>query len=298
MKKLYTRSLLLCCTGIFFLSFWGQAAWDDKYEKMLKSTGAHESSTGAPGEKTCTQSGCHDKSFVMPGDSVNSLLFGQPGAQNYGDDTVAMKITVRHEGTEKFGFQIVCLDSNKKNAGTFVVFDGKRIQRQGADPLLPATLGRRYLTHTYYGNKPEITGEISWEFSWIPPQNGYRGAVTFYLMSNCANNDNTSEGDLFYSSSYRFTYAPASSVHSDIDGHSQLNVQSDGKNIFLNMPARQMLEYKLYDLQGNLAANGLIHQGSTMLDIYQALKPGIYAVNILGQNGLSLHKSLQSIDLW
>jgi len=187
----------------------------DKDEKSLKSSGSHQSSTGAPGEKTCTQSGCHGNSFIQQDDSTNTFQFGEKSNTLYSDDTVEIKLTVRKAGTTKFGFQIVCLDSLNKNAGTFVIYDGVRIQSQKADDLIPAAKGRKYLTHTYQGNKAIIPGEIEWTFSWIP-QNGYKGKVTFYMMSNCSNNDQTSSGDKFYSSKFSANYQQVSSVQEKV----------------------------------------------------------------------------------
>jgi Reeler domain len=188
----------------------------DKDEMSLKSSGSHQSSTGAPGEKTCTQSGCHGNSFIQQDDSTNTFQFGEKSNTLYSDDTVGIKLTVRKAGTTKFGFQIVCLDSMNKNAGTFVIYDGVRIQSQNADDFVPTAKGRKYLTHTYQGNKAIIPGEIEWTFSWIPPQNGYKGKVTFYMMSNCSNNDQTSSGDKFYSSKFSANYQQVSSVQEKV----------------------------------------------------------------------------------
>jgi len=187
----------------------------DKDEKSLKSSGSHQSSTGAPGEKTCTQSGCHGNSFIQQDDSTNTFQFGEKSNTLYSDDTVEIKLTVRKAGTTKFGFQIVCLDSMNKNAGKFVIYDGVRIQSQNADDFVPTAKGRKYLTHTYQGNKAIIPGEIEWTFSWIP-QNGYKGKVTFYMMSNCSNNDQTSSGDKFYSSKFSANYQQVSSVQEKV----------------------------------------------------------------------------------
>jgi hypothetical protein len=51
-----------------------------------------------------------------------------------------------------------------QNARSFVVYDGERIQSQKADDFIPAAKGRRYLTHTFKGNKSIIPGEINEHF--------------------------------------------------------------------------------------------------------------------------------------
>ena len=42
---------------------------------ILKLSGAHEESTGAPNEKTCAQTTCHADASVSPGTLVNTFTF-------------------------------------------------------------------------------------------------------------------------------------------------------------------------------------------------------------------------------
>ena len=221
MKK-YTRLFLhsiitmVLCIGI------ATAMHDKDYsEQMLKSSGSHESSTGAPGEKTCTQSGCHDMCEIIKDDTTNALYVGDSSGY-YTDNLAPIRLVVRKANTSKFGFQIVCLDSLNKNVGTWVLYNKDYVQTQNADFVIPAAVGRKYITHTYKGNRSQIPGIMEWVFAWNPPTDGYRGKITFYVMSNCSNDDNTSGGDKFYSSKHSFTYKSVNSVE-EIIVNSKMN---------------------------------------------------------------------------
>ena len=96
MKK-YTRLFLhsiitmVLCIGI------ATAMHDKDYsEQMLKSSGSHESSTGAPGEKTCTQSGCHDMCEIIKDDTTNALYVGDSSGY-YTDNLAPIRLVVRKD---------------------------------------------------------------------------------------------------------------------------------------------------------------------------------------------------------
>ncbi len=199
-------SILLTSIMSFLLASMAYALNDDKIgDYALKSSGAHESSTGAPGERTCAQSGCHEMSEIIRDDTTNTLIFSDNDSF-YDNAMEGIRLRVRKENNVKFGFQIVCLDSLNKNIGSWVLLNKERVQTQGADFSIPSAFGRIYVTHTYKGNLAQIPGEIYWDFAWLPPSNGYRGKVTFYVMSNCANNDNTNGGDIFYASKHTLNH--------------------------------------------------------------------------------------------
>ena len=59
MKSSILLSIFIC---FIFVSIASAVSDEKNGEYTLKSSGAHESSTGAPGERTCAQSGCHEMS--------------------------------------------------------------------------------------------------------------------------------------------------------------------------------------------------------------------------------------------
>ena len=292
MKKYSVYTLIVSLCSILMYGMINGAI--DKDEMSLKSSGSHQSSTGAPGEKTCTQSGCHVNAFIQQDDTTNTFQFGEKSNTLYSDDTVGIKLTVRKAGTTKFGFQIVCLDSLNKNAGTFVIYDGVRIQKQNADDFIPGAKGRKYLTHTYQGNKAIIPGEIEWTFSWIPPQNGYKGKVTFYMMSNCSNNDQTSSGDQFYSTKFSANYQQISSVQEKVS-HSVNTISvlynRNSQSFETVLPIHEDIrDIYCFDLVGNtyqLQCQEKSLDGFCQLSMpmQKQIVPGFYGIRVVLNNG-------------
>ena len=246
MKSAILLSIFMC----FVFASIASAVSDEKNgEYTLKSSGAHESSTGAPGERTCAQSGCHEMSEIINDDTTNTLIFSDDDGL-YGNAMEGISLRVRKEDKVKFGFQIVCLDSLNKNAGSWVLLNKERVQTQGADFLLVSAVGRSYVTHTYKGNLAQVPGEIYWDFSWLPPANGYKGKVTFYVMSNCANNDNTNAGDVFYASKHSLQHVSSMTSIED-DGQIPFKVGQDTWFLPMNVH-HEIKQIRCIDIKGRV----------------------------------------------
>ncbi len=246
MKSAILLSIFMC----FVFASIASAVSDEKNgEYTLKSSGSHESSTGAPGERTCAQSGCHEMSEIINDDTTNTLIFSDDDGL-YGNAMEGIRLRVRKEDKVKFGFQIVCLDSLNKNAGSWVLLNKERVQTQGADFSLVSAVGRSYVTHTYKGNLAQIPGEIYWDFAWLPPANGYKGKVTFYVMSNCANNDNTNAGDVFYASKHSLQHV---SSMTSIEDDGQIPFKVGQNTWFLPMNVHhQIKQIRCIDIKGRV----------------------------------------------
>lgn len=246
MKSAILLSIFMC----FVFASIASAVSDEKNgEYTLKSSGAHESSTGAPGERTCAQSGCHEMSEIINDDTTNTLIFSDDDGL-YGNAMEGIRLSVRKEDKVKFGFQIVCLDSLNKNAGSWVLLNKERVQTQGADFSLVSAVGRTYVTHTYKGNLAQIPGEIYWDFAWLPPANGYKGKVTFYVMSNCANNDNTNAGDVFYASKHSLQHVSSMTSIED-DGQIPFKVGQDTWFLPMNVH-HEIKQIRCIDIKGRV----------------------------------------------
>lgn len=82
---------------------------NEKYPEFpLKSTAAHESSTGAPGELTCAQSGCHETSEIQRDDTTNALLFSDADL-TYGDSMEGITLRVRRKDCKNSDFRLCAL---------------------------------------------------------------------------------------------------------------------------------------------------------------------------------------------
>jgi hypothetical protein len=246
MKSAILLSIFMC---FVFASIASAVSDEKKGEYTWKSSGAHESSTGAPGERTCAQSGCHEMSEIINDDTTNTLIFSDNDGL-YGNAMEGIRLRVRKEDKVKFGFQIVCLDSLNKNAGSWVLLNKERVQTQGADFSLVSAVGRTYVTHTYKGNLAQIPGEIYWDFAWLPPANGYKGKVTFYVMSNCANNDNTNAGDVFYASKHSLQHVSSMTSIED-DGQIPFKVGQDTWFLPMNVH-HEIKQIRCIDIKGRV----------------------------------------------
>lgn len=174
-------------------------------ENVLKSSGSHISSTGAPGESTCAAAGCHDDATIDRDDNyvVTSLVLGngektfKPATQHH------LTLRAQKAGVNRFGFQIVALDTNNRSVGSFslpVPQGAARVQLQSG--TINKSM-RYYVTHTMAGIQPTRAGEAEWRFLWTSPLD-YSGKVTFYYCVNVTNTDDNKTGDHLYLGSPAF----------------------------------------------------------------------------------------------
>jgi hypothetical protein len=288
MKSSILLSIIMC----FVFASIASAVSDEKNgDYTLKSSGAHESSTGAPGERTCAQSGCHEMSEIINDDTTNTLIFSDDDGL-YGNAMEGIRLRVRKDDKVKFGFQIVCLDSLNKNAGSWVLLNKERVQTQGADFLLVSAVGRSYVTHTYKGNLAQVPGEIYWDFAWLPPANGYQGKVTFYVMSNCANNDNTNAGDVFYASKHSLQHV---SSMTSIEDDGQIPFKVGQNTWFLPMNVRhEIKQIRCIDIKGRVQLIDWNKNDDQGLEVTLPLSDmrGFVTLIIEFEHGITLKKHL------
>ena len=288
MKSSILLSVVMC---VVFGSIASAISDEKNSEYTFKSSGAHESSTGAPGDRTCAQSGCHEMSEIINDDTTNTLIFSDDDGL-YGNAMEGIRLRVRKEDKVKFGFQIVCLDSLNKNAGSWVLLNKERVQTQGADFFLVSAFGRSYVTHTYKGNLAQLPGEIYWDFAWLPPANGYQGKVTFYVMSNCANNDNTNGGDTFYASKHSLRHI---SSMTSIEEDGQIPFKIGQNTWFLPMNVHHKItQIRCIDIKGRVQ---LIDWNIIGDDGFEITLPlidlrGFVTLIIEFENGITLNKHL------
>lgn len=171
---------------------------------VLKSSGSHISSTGAPGEESCAKAGCHVDAKIERDDNkvVTKLTLGNSEKTYTPASKYTIKLHVVKAGVGRFGFQVVALDSNNRTIGTFAVPQGSNLVQLQKGPV--NNFDRNYVTHTTAGNKPKVVGEIEWLFNWTASQN-YKGKVTFYYCVNATNMNNANTGDNLFLASESFT---------------------------------------------------------------------------------------------
>ncbi|MFA6259845.1 MAG: choice-of-anchor V domain-containing protein [Bacteroidia bacterium] len=153
---------------------------------MTNAGGPPAENTGAPGDNTCGQSGCHNFNPIANGPLWNNIAFTSsiPTSGYVPGNTYNMTISYSHPNHGTFGFQAVMLDQNAIMSGSFTSGTGSATQTTGG--------GRTYINHTTGGTSG--TGARSWNFTWTAPSSGM-GTLTLYTAINSANGDNNNTGD-------------------------------------------------------------------------------------------------------
>lgn len=277
-----THKLLLFCFGIVLFAL--ITAGKDGGETVLKSSGSHISSTGAPGDQTCAQAGCHvDATLVHDSNNTVATLTLGAGDKSYKPNTLhTLTLKAIKADIKRFGFQIVALDTNNRSIGTFAVPQGNnKVQLQkgainGSD--------RFYVTHTTPGNKPAVTGEIEWKFNWTASQK-YQGKVTFHYCVNACDMDNTNAGDQLYLNAVPFN-ATVTGVEENISGainyHCYPTIASEYLTVENLNGFPLSTKYSVVSLQGATLMQGLLGERNTSAQIPLEILPnGFYTLHIV-----------------
>ena len=157
------------------------------------SSGAPAGRTGAPGDLTCADAGCHVSNPVNTGDG--SAIITGPSTYTPGT-TVDLVVKATKPGALRFGFQITARDANGMMAGAWEITEGTQFADFG--------LATAYLTHTSFA--PRATDTYQWSIKWTPPATSV-GDVTFYAAVNAANGDDTNFDDFIYTTSLPILYS-------------------------------------------------------------------------------------------
>lgn len=196
--------LLALCVGIMVSGF------TSDFTAIPQSAGAPVSSTGAPEETTCATSTCHDTAPLNTGAAQTTLTIeGLEQGQYYiPGHTYRIHVRITEPEIVRFGFQIVAVNAQGKNSGTFIVTDAERTQSMHNEVRLT---DRQYITYTYGGTAAVETGKGEWFFDWKAPDT--EEEVTLYAATVAANNDGTDKGDNTYTISKTLRPRTVSSLY-------------------------------------------------------------------------------------
>jgi hypothetical protein len=144
--------------------------------------------TGAPGEGTCADAGCHD-SYAT--DSGPGILYVPPlrGCS----DTVRVRVGAE-SGSElrQFGFQVTAVDFfTGEQVGELSLIDSQRTR------LDVDSLGRTFVSQTAASANDTTSNSVSWDLAWIG-NSGSPSWVTFHVSGIVGNADGTGSGDFVY----------------------------------------------------------------------------------------------------
>jgi len=151
--------------------------------------------TGAPGEGLCTE--CHNP--PGSGQTGTITLTGFPTTIQPNTD---YPLTITNTQTNNFmqagttpkgGFQIVFLNSNNQQAGSFTTTDG--------NSHTATSSGRIYWEHFPAQVYPALPGSVSYTATWKSPSAPANTTITYYAVGNVANGNGNDGGDLIVQSS-------------------------------------------------------------------------------------------------
>lgn len=166
------------------------------------SSGAPASHTGAPGEKSCAASGCHDDNKENSGAAKLSIDIASGVTKYVAGETYPIKIRITDADINRFGFQLVALaDQTAANAGTFTITDPLRTQLTNNDFAL---FDRKYVTYTFNGTDAVSNGVGEWIVNWTAPANT-TGNITFYAAAVSGDDDSSDKGDIVYTTKSTLT---------------------------------------------------------------------------------------------
>lgn len=246
------------------------------------SLGAPVSSSGAPGELTCAQSGCHDDNQINTGTAQSSITFSDINGQYVPGQIYQVKVRIDDIGINRFGFQLVAIkNADQKQAGAFIVTDSLRTH------IMKNTIAfqdREYVTYTYLGSSALASGYNEWTINWQAPASDV-GPVTFYVATLSGNDDATDKNDFSYTINKSIT-AKTSGINDNYFSQQVFiypSVISDGI-LNIDLKGNQSLRnIKLIDVQGKQVYSETYT--SSRIYLPNEIAAGVYTCIVSGDNG-------------
>lgn len=262
----------------------------------MKSAGAHPGATGAPGDGSCADAGCHTGNVVQNDTKVNSLIFPTADSTYIPGQTYLVKIKVTNAGIKRFGFEVGALfEGTNKNAGMMKLAEAGRTQ------LLSHKINNdtRYeVTHTQNGNAPTTTGTIEWTFNWVAPATN-QGNVIFYYATNSTNNNAQVTGDNICLSKFTVKPAGPSGIDQFINSSEVFtfyNQNEHALDVKYTLKKESFVKISIVDALGQEVYTSAAEQkgqGTTTEKIaLPSIATGIYYVNMQCGNSSQLTKKV------
>lgn len=257
-----TRISILLCFGLLIYSFMNADLTG------IMSFGAPPSSTGAPGEITCAESGCHDDGPKPMRNNRHGFDISTKSNALQPGDTASITIHVADSNVQRFGFQLTAIDAHGKSVGTFIITDSANTQ------LLQnhiALTDRKYVTYTKKGTLSLNPGNHEWKCEWIAPKN-HEGPISFYLATVSANDDNKDKGDRVYLMDTTMYLLQTTGIPKE---QSVLCKQFGESMMIYNQGFRTALN--IVSIDGSIIESHIAEQGESMIDIRHLTK-GFYVL--------------------
>lgn len=249
--------------------------WFSLSSNKLNPSNPPTGKTGAPGETTCGDSGCHNPAGTLTG---TVSISGVPDTI-VPNQTYAVVIKNESNAT-RAGFEMICLDGANAMCGTFsiVANSGVNIGSSGT---------KRYPRQST--PKTLSGGSASWTINWKAPATASGNKATFYFASLCANGNGQRTGDNVVTGQKTVVLGTTSPAFEPAD--------ESVVRVFPSL-AKDLLQVELYEAaQGELLITSLkgdlVQQtslnASNRVDI-SALTPGIYVARVKAGSKMAVRK--------
>jgi len=231
---------------------------------LSNASGTLPENTGAPDELTCGRAPCHN---IPPNTGT-----GQAGIDVNGGlptyragDTLLVTVSISEAQSPRNGFQIVALDEENHNIGTWLLTAPDEMQLVNG-----LFLPRKYVTHQAAGNMQD-----SWTMAWIAPGVD-AGEVTFYAAILDGNDDGLHTGDALYLVANTISFDMSSATRQPAGGLEMWVFPNPAiKELFVSSPNEPIHTIRLMDVRGKLLRQWPANKGVNRLDL-SGLAGGTY----------------------
>lgn len=230
--------------------------------------------TGAPGENTCAQSGCHNGGSFQGTVSISGVPDTVAPGQSY---TITL---TNASNAVRAGFQLTCWDGANAMCGTLTAGTGVNIGS--------GIQNKKYARQS--APKNLSNGSVSWSFTWKAPAIASGNKATFYFVSLCANNNGQNSGDNVLQASKSVVLQATSAA---IEPAKEAAVKFFPTLVQQNTIQLELLESEtgyinIFDMHGK----SILQQSLTKNNVlnFNALSKGIYTAHIQTEGKIATKK--------
>lgn len=236
--------------------------------------GSFPGNTNAPGEFTCGRAPCHNVPDNV-GDAEMSITFGNEETEYFPDGVFPLKVKITNPMTNRNGFEILALDENLENAGTWELTEPEQMKIISGF----SNPNKKYVTHQAPGNQQE-----EWVMNWKAPAEDV-GQVTFYASVLSANDNGANTGDEVYFTNIGIDFGIMSDIsEKEVSSVIVYPVLSNAE-LWMELPqSKGIFDLNLYNLMGiPISQKQSITGGMQFLDINNVTS-GLYFLRV--ENGI------------
>ena len=242
--------------------------------------GALPGNTNAPGEFTCGRAPCHNVPINI-GNATMAIVFGDDEMVYTADSTFLVTVSITNPMTSRNGFEILALDENLKNAGTWEIIEPTQMKEISgfSDPT------KKYVTHRAAGNQ-----QMEWSLNWKAPAEDV-GKVTFYASVLSANDNGQNTGDEVYNTNIVVDFGMVSSTKDHSFSAIKVYPVLASTGFWVEQTfGNERIQLDLYNLSGQLVRHDkLLDAGKQYLSV-DGLSSGMYVLKLKSEDGAEVRK--------